>query len=50
MLLVITPFINDYITDKSLLEILNATKNMSGAVILGIILIIVYVWLKRGEK
>lgn len=50
MLLLITPFFNGYVKDKSLSEIFGIICNMPVGFIIGIILVIIYIGFKRGEK
>ena len=50
MLLLVTPFINNYINNKSLFDIMAAVKNMPGATVLGIVFCILYFWIKRGDR
>ena len=50
MLFLITPFITHYVNNISLLDIVTAVKNMPSALILGIICIVLYIWIKRGDK
>lgn len=50
MLLLITPFINNYINNKSFFDIVSAVKNMPFAPIIGVAILAVYIWIKRGNK
>lgn len=50
MLLLVTPFLKYYVNNKSLLDIWGAIQNMSGTVIIGIIVTIIYIWIKRSDK
>lgn len=50
MLLFITPFINNHIEDKSILDIMAAIKNTPMTMLIGIVLLVIYIWVKRGDK
>ena len=49
MLLLVTPFFNNYVNNRSLLDIWGAIQNMPGTVVIGIIVVIIYIWSKRGD-
>ena len=50
MLLLVTPFLKYYVNNKSLLDVWGAIQNMPGTVIIGIIVTIIYIWIKRSDK
>jgi len=50
MLLLVAPFFNNYVNDRSLLDIWGAIQNMPGTVVIGIIVAIIYILIKRGDK
>lgn len=50
MVLFITPFINSYIGNNNIDNVFNFIKNITIAPIIGIVLLIIYFWLKKGEK
>ena len=50
MLLIITPFFNHYVNNRSISDIWRAIQNMPGTIIIGLILLILYIWLKRGDN
>lgn len=49
MLLLVTPVFNNYVNNRSLLDIWGAIQNMPGTVVIGIIVVIIYIWSKRGD-
>lgn len=50
MLLLITPLANNYVNNNSLFDIVAAVKNMPLAPIMGVIILGLYIWIKRGNK
>ena len=49
MLLLVTPFFNNYVNNRSLLDIWGAIQNMPGTFVIGIIVVINYIRSKRGD-
>lgn len=50
MLLLITPFLNNYVNKIPLYNVVSAVKNMPLSIVLGLIIFILFVWIKRGDK
>lgn len=50
MFLLVTPFFSDYVNDRSLLDIWGAIQNMPGTVVIGIIVVVTYIWIKKGDE
>lgn len=49
IILIITPFINTYIMNKSVLEIFNDISSVAFNLVIGVLLLVLYFWLKRGD-
>lgn len=49
-LLIITPFINTYIMNKSITDLFSAISSIAVNLVMGILLIFLYFWIKKGDK
>ena len=50
MILIITPFVQNNITDRTISELVDIILDMPSPIVLGGALICIYIWIKRGEK
>lgn len=48
--LVITPFLKEYVVDKTLSSFINVFREMPASLVIAAILLLVYIFSKRGEK
>lgn len=49
-LLIITPFLTGYVVGKTLSEFLDTLKNLSAPLVVGLILLFIFIFSKRGEE
>ncbi len=49
-LLLISPFISNFINGRSFLDVTTAIKELPLSFILGMIFLVIFIWLKRGDK
>lgn len=50
IMLLVTPFLNNYVNDRSLSDIWGAIKNMPGTFFIGMIAAATFIWIQRGDK
>lgn len=49
-ILIITPFISNYINNRSFFDVATAFQELPFSLVLGVIALLVFIWLKRGNR